>query len=43
MAGSSLHKFMYLSIAAAVCTIPIKLAAYFLTDSVGLLSGALES
>jgi cation diffusion facilitator family transporter len=43
MASSSLRKFIYLSIAAAVATISIKLAAYFLTNSVGLLSDALES
>jgi cation diffusion facilitator family transporter len=43
MAKSSLHKFVYLSIAAAVATITIKLAAYFLTNSVGLLSDGLES
>jgi cation diffusion facilitator family transporter len=43
MAKSSLRKFIYLSIAAAVATISIKFAAYFLTNSVGLLSDALES
>ena len=43
MASSSLKKFIYLSIAAAVATISIKLAAYFLTNSVGLLSDAMES
>ncbi|HOW26302.1 MAG TPA: cation diffusion facilitator family transporter [Bacteroidales bacterium] len=43
MAGSSLRKFVYLSIAAAVATIAFKLAAYFLTGSVGILSDALES
>jgi len=34
---------MYLSIVAAVATISLKLMAYFLTNSVGLLSDALES
>ncbi len=43
MASSSLRKFIYLSIAAAVATISIKLTAYFLTNSVGLLSDGLES
>lgn len=43
MASSSLKKFIYLSIAAAVATISIKLTAYFLTNSVGLLSDAMES
>jgi cation diffusion facilitator family transporter len=43
MAKSSLRKFVYLSIAAAVATITIKFTAYFLTNSVGLLSDGLES
>lgn len=43
MKRKSLKKFLYLSIAAAVATISLKLLAYFLTDSVGLLSDALES
>jgi cation diffusion facilitator family transporter len=43
MAVSPLRKFVYLSIAAAVATITIKLTAYFLTNSVGLLSDGLES
>lgn len=43
MAGSSLKKFVYLSIAAAVATIGIKFTAYLLTNSVGLLSDAMES
>ena len=43
MAASSLRKFVYLSIFAAVATISIKLAAFLLTNSVGLLSDALES
>lgn len=34
---------MYLSIGAAVSTIALKFAAYFLTGSVGLLSDAMES
>ena len=40
---SSLTKFAWLSIAAAVATITLKTAAYFLTGSVGLLSDAIES
>ncbi|MRR22990.1 cation transporter [bacterium] len=43
MASSSLKKFIFLSIVAAVATISIKLTAYFLTNSVGLLSDAMES
>ncbi len=44
MAGStSLTRFAWLSIVAAVATISLKAAAYFLTGSVGLLSDALES
>jgi cation diffusion facilitator family transporter len=43
MAKPSLRKFVYLSIAAAVATISIKFTAYLLTNSVGLLSDALES
>lgn len=39
----SLRRFTYLSIAAAVVTISLKMAAWWLTDSVGLLSDALES
>lgn len=39
----SLMRFAWLAIAAAVVTISLKLGAYFLTDSVGLLSDALES
>lgn len=48
--GINLHKsraylkrFAWLSIAAAILTITLKAAAYFLTGSVGLLSDALES
>jgi len=40
---SKLPRFAWLSIAAAVVTIGLKAAAYFLTGSVGLLSDALES
>jgi cation diffusion facilitator family transporter len=38
-----LTRFAWLSIAAAIVTISMKAAAYFLTGSVGLLSDALES
>lgn len=37
------HRVIYLSIAAALVTIALKSAAYFLTGSVGLLSDAIES
>jgi len=40
---SSLKRFAWLSIAAAVATIALKALAYLLTGSVGLLSDALES
>jgi len=40
---SSLTRFAWLSIAAAVTTIGLKTAAYLITGSVGLLSDALES
>jgi cation diffusion facilitator family transporter len=40
---SSLTRFAWLSIAAAVATMALKAGAYFLTGSVGLLSDALES
>ena len=40
---ASLTRFAWLSIAAAVATIILKTGAYFLTDSVGLLSDAIES
>ena len=36
-------KFIWISIAASVTTIILKLAAYHVTDSVGLLSDAMES
>ena len=39
----SLTRFAWLSIAAAILTIGLKTAAYFVTGSVGLLSDALES
>lgn len=39
----SLVRFAWLSTAAAILTIGLKTAAYFLTGSVGLLSDALES
>lgn len=42
-AGPSLTKFAWLSIAAAVTTIGLKMGAWWLTGSVGLLSDALES
>ncbi|MFN8459132.1 MAG: cation diffusion facilitator family transporter [Anaerolineae bacterium] len=41
--SSSLTRFAWLSIATALATIGLKLGAYFLTGSVGLLSDALES
>src|SRR5512137_198110 len=40
---SSLTRFAWLSIAAALATIGLKAAAYLMTGSVGLLSDALES
>ena len=43
MKARSLKKFIYLSIAAALVTIFLKFFAWYLTDSVGLLSDALES
>jgi cation diffusion facilitator family transporter len=42
-AQTSLTRYAWLSIAAAVITIGLKVAAYWLTGSVGLLSDALES
>ena len=38
-----LIKFAWISIGTAVATISLKIFAYFLTDSIGLLSDALES
>jgi cation diffusion facilitator family transporter len=43
MNSSSLTRFAWLSVAAALATIGLKSAAYWLTGSVGLLSDALES
>lgn len=43
MSHSSLSQFAWISIAAALVTIGLKLLAYLLTDSVGLLSDAFES
>jgi len=43
MPGTSLTRFAWLSIAAAMVTIGLKATAYLLTGSVGLLSDALES
>lgn len=40
---SRLVRFAWLSIAAAITTMAIKLVAWWVTDSVGLLSDALES
>jgi len=40
---SSLKRFAWVSVAAALLTISLKAAAYMLTGSVGLLSDALES
>jgi cation diffusion facilitator family transporter len=40
---ASLTKFAWLSIGAAVATITLKMGAYYLTGSVGLLSDAIES
>ena len=40
---SSLKRFAWLSIAAAITTIVLKTVAYLLTNSVGLLSDAIES
>lgn len=41
--SSTITRFAWLSIAAALLTIAIKVSAYLLTGSVGLLSDALES
>ena len=43
MVEKNLTRFAWLSIAAAIATITLKTVAYWLTDSVGLLSDALES
>ena len=42
-ANRTLTRFAWVSIAAAVVTITLKFGAYLVTDSVGLLSDALES
>src|SRR5262245_18395353 len=42
-ASSTLERFAWLSIAAAIATISLKTLAWWLTGSVGLLSDALES
>ncbi len=43
MNRSSLTRYAWLSIGAAILTISLKAVAYFLTGSAGLLSDALES
>lgn len=43
MTRPSLARFAWLSVGAAIATIALKLLAWWLTDSVGLLSDALES
>jgi cation diffusion facilitator family transporter len=43
MKGTSLTRFAWLSIAAAVVTIGLKTTAWWITGSVGLLSDAMES
>lgn len=43
MTHTSLTRYAWISIAAAVATIALKTTAYYLTGSVGLLSDALES
>lgn len=43
MSERNLNRFAWLSIAAAVATIALKMLAWWLTGSVGLLSDALES
>lgn len=40
---TSLARFAWISIAAALATIALKTSAYFLTNSIGLLSDAMES
>ena len=40
---SSLTRFAWISIAAALVTMALKIVAYFMTGSVGLLSDAIES
>ncbi|MEB3311120.1 MAG: cation diffusion facilitator family transporter [Snowella sp.] len=43
MSATSARPYTILSIGAAIATIGLKIGSYFLTDSVGLLSDALES
>jgi cation diffusion facilitator family transporter len=43
MMNQTVHRFAWISIGAAVATIVLKLAAWWVTDSVGFLSDALES
>jgi len=43
LTGKNLHRYAWLSIAAAVATILLKGCAWWLTGSVGLLSDAIES
>ncbi len=43
MNRSSLTRFAWLSIGAAIATVTLKVVAYWLTGSIGLLSDALES
>lgn len=43
MKRENLTRYAWLSVGTAILTISLKLGAYFLTDSVGLLSDALES
>ena len=43
MLPASIKRYAWLSIAAAFATIGLKSAAWWLTDSVGLLSDAIES
>ena len=43
LSRSSLKRFAWLSIAAALVAIGLKMTAYLLTDSVGLLSDAMAA
>jgi len=43
MASSNLTRYAWLSIAAAIVTLSLKTIAYLVTDSVGMLSDAMES
>ena len=43
MAGKSLERYAWLSVATGVVVLGLKTLAWYLTDSVGLLSDALES